>query len=120
GATWSAPVSFATLQQPVCTFPPTCFNISGGPFRSGGTYPAPAFDAARDRLYVIAADIRGTYAQTYFWSLNPHTLQVVRGPVAVAPGAGDQFQSEISTSAAGRIDGSFYDRRYSANALVDL
>jgi hypothetical protein len=38
----------------------------------------------------------------------------------VAPGAGDQFQSEISTSPAGRVDISFYDRRYSANTLVDL
>jgi hypothetical protein len=120
GATWSTPVQFAALTNPVCTFPPGCFNISGGAFRSGGTYPAPAFDAARDRLYVIAPDIRGTYAQVYLWTLNPHTLQLIRGPVAVAPGAGDQFQSEISTSPGGRIDISFYDRRYSANQLVDL
>src|SRR5215472_14058417 len=44
GRTWSAPVQFATLTDPVCIFPPNCFNISGGPFRAGGTYPAPAFD----------------------------------------------------------------------------
>ena len=44
GATWSDPIQFATLVNPVCVFPPGCFNISGGAFRAGGTYPSPAFD----------------------------------------------------------------------------
>ncbi len=37
GMTWSAPVLFATLVNPVCVFPTYCFNISGGQFRAGGT-----------------------------------------------------------------------------------
>src|SRR5256885_5477887 len=28
GATWSAPFQFAAFTNPVCTFPPACFNIS--------------------------------------------------------------------------------------------
>jgi hypothetical protein len=71
GVSWSAPVQFATLTNPVCVFPPGCFNISGGQFRAGGTYPAPAFDVAHNRLDVLIADIRGTYAQMYLYSLKP-------------------------------------------------
>src|SRR2546429_441958 len=44
GASWSAPVRLATFQNPVCVFPPYCFNISGAPFRGPGSYPVPAFD----------------------------------------------------------------------------
>ena len=49
GRSWSPPVQFASLTNPVCVFPPFCFNIAGGQFRAGGSYPAPAFDS-RARL----------------------------------------------------------------------
>jgi hypothetical protein len=49
GLSWGNPVQFAALTNPVCVFPPYCFNISGGAFRAGGSYPAPAFDTTRDR-----------------------------------------------------------------------
>jgi hypothetical protein len=120
GLTWSAPYRFATMTNPVCIFPPYCFNISGGQFRGGGTYPAPAFDLARDRLDVIFADIRGTYAQVYFTSAPASDLTNWSAPRPIAPAAGDRFQAEMSTSPGGRIDVSFYDRAYSANTLVDL
>lgn len=57
GLDWSAPVQFAALTNPVCTFPPYCFDISGGQFRAGGTYPAPAFDPVNNRLDVLVSDI---------------------------------------------------------------
>ena len=44
GFTWTDPVLVTAFHNPVCTFPPYCFNIAGTPFRSGGSYPAPAFD----------------------------------------------------------------------------
>jgi hypothetical protein len=117
--TWSTPIAFATLDNPVCVFPPGCFNISGGQFRAGGTYPAPAFDAARNRLDVVYADIKGTYAQIYFQSAPAGDLTAWTAPKAIAPAAGDQFEAEMST-AAGRIDVAYYDRSYSHNRLVDL
>ncbi len=119
GATWSAPVQFAALQNPVCIFPPYCFNISGGAFRAGGTYPAPAFDPVRNRLDVTFPDIRGTYAQIYFTSLRPD-LSLAQTPTAIVPGNGDRFESELTIAPNGRIDVSFYDRGYSGNQLVDL
>jgi hypothetical protein len=117
--TWSTPVRFATLSDPVCVFPPTCFNISGGQFRAGGTYPAPAFDAARNRLDVVYADIKGTYAQIYFQSAPAADLTSWTAPKAIAPAAGDQFEAEMGT-AGGRIDVAYYDRKYSHNRLVDV
>ena len=78
GHTWSTPVQFGTLANAVCMFPPDCFNLSGGGFRTGGSYPAPSFDTARNRLLVAIADIAGTYAQTYLYTLNPATLQPTR------------------------------------------
>ena len=33
GATWSAAQRVGTIVNPVCLFPPSCFNISGGQFR---------------------------------------------------------------------------------------
>jgi hypothetical protein len=119
GTTWSTPVQFAALQNPVCIFPPYCFNISGGQFRAGGTYPAPAFDPVRNRLDVVFPDIRGPYAQIYFTSLRPD-LTVDRAPTAVAPGSADRFENELSIAPNGRIDLSFYDRGYSGNQLVDV
>lgn len=119
GATWSAPVQFATLTNPVCVFPPTCFNISGGAFRAGGTYPAPAFDNARNRLDVVVADIRGQFADQYLYSLDPATL-AVDFTTAIPGVQGDRFEGELSAAPNGRLDVSFYDRGYSGNALVDL
>lgn len=119
GLTWTAPSLVAAFNNPVCTFPPYCFNISGGQFRSGGSYPAPAFDSVRNRLDLIYPDIIGPFAQIYFTSA-PADLSSWTAPAAIAPASGDRFQNEISISAGGRIDVSFYDRSYSANQLVDL
>ena len=120
GASWSTPQQLGTFVNPVCTFPPYCFNLSGGPFRSGGSYPAPGYDPVRDRLDVIYADIDGQYAQVYFTSASAKDLTRWTAPIAIAPAAGDRFQAEMSVAPNGRIDVSFYDRSYSANALVDM
>jgi hypothetical protein len=118
GLTWGAPVQFATLTNPVCVFPPGCFNISGGQFRAGGTYPAPAFDNAHNRLDVLIADIRGPYAQMYLYSLKPDlTLDF---STQIPGGSGDRFMGELSSAPNGRLDASYWDRSYSGNALVDL
>ncbi len=119
GLSWSTPVQFATLTNPVCVFPPSCFNISGGQFRAGGTYPAPAFDPAHHQLDVLVADIRGQYADMYFYALDPATLSV-DFTTAVPGGKGDRFEGELSAAPNGRLDASFYDRGYSGNTLVDL
>src|SRR5207302_6440752 len=120
GATWTQPYQFAAFQNPVCTFPPYCFNIEGGAFRSGGSYPSPAYDATRRRLYAIFPDIQGRYAQVYFTYASVDDLMNWSEPAAIAPAAGDRFQAEMSIAPNGRIDVSFYDRSYSANALVDM
>ena len=74
GATWSSPILFATLVNPVCVFPDYCFNISGGQFRAGGTYPVPAYDTVRNRLVVAYADIVGPYGQMYVTSASASDL----------------------------------------------
>jgi hypothetical protein len=119
GVTWSAPVQFATYTNPVCVFPPSCFNIAGGQFRAGGSYPVPAFDTVHNRLDVLTADIRGRYAGMYFYSLNPDTL-TLNFASSIPGGAGDRFEGELSAAPNGRLDASFYDRGYSGNSLVDL
>ena len=118
GVTWGTPVQFASLTNPVCLFPPDCFNISGGGFRAGGSYPAPAFDAARNRLDVLISDIRGPYAQMYLYSLKPDLS--VDFSTLVPAGFGDRFMGELSAAPNGRLDASFWDRGYSNNQLVDL
>jgi hypothetical protein len=120
GATWSRPIRFSTLVDPVCVFPPYCFNISGGAFRAGGTYPAPAFDAARNRLVVAYADIAGLFGQMYVTSAPADDLSDWTPPQAVAPAPADQFMGELGISPSGRYDLSFYDREYTGNELVDL
>jgi hypothetical protein len=120
GDSWSVPYRFASLTDAVCLFPPSCFTISGGEFRAGGSYPVPAFDPANNRLYVAYADHKGSYAQMYIQSAPVADLTSWTAPKAIASGAGDQFQGEISIAANGRIDASFYDRRYTGNTLVDL
>jgi len=118
GSSWSAPVQFAALENPVCVFPPNCFDISGGQFRAGGSYPSPAFDPVRNRLDVAIPDIRGTYAQIYLYSLRPDLT--LAGQTTVPTGLGDRFENELTIAPNGRIDLSFYDRGYSGNRLVDL
>ncbi|MDQ1484631.1 MAG: hypothetical protein QOJ62_324 [Actinomycetota bacterium] len=119
-STWSTPILFATLANPVCLFPPSCFNISGGQFRGPGSYPAPAFNTADGRLYVAYADLKGSYAQIYVQSASGADLNHWTTPAAVAPAAADRFGAELSIASTGRIDLSFYDRSYSANQLVDV
>jgi hypothetical protein len=120
GATWSTPIQFATLVNPVCVFPPGCFNISGGAFRAGGTYPAPAFDAARNRLVVAYADIAGLFGQMYVTWASASDLTHWTTPQAIAPAPADQFMGELGIAPNGRYDVSFYDREWTSNQLVDL
>jgi hypothetical protein len=118
GSSWSTPVQFATLEDPVCVFPTFCFNISGGQFRAGGSYPAPAWDAVHNRLVVLIADIRGLYAQMYVYALKPDLS--LDFTTQIPGGFGDRFMGELSTAPNGRLDASFWDRGYSGNRLVDL
>jgi hypothetical protein len=118
--TWSTPIRFATLADPVCVFPPYCFNISGGQFRAGGTYPVPAFSAADGRLYVAYADIKGSVGQIYVQSAPGNDLTHWTAPAAVAPSSADQFEAELSIAPNGRLDLSYYDRGYTANQQVDV
>ena len=120
GATWSAPILFATLVNPVCIFPTYCFNISGGQFRAGGTYPVPAYDTLRNRLVVAYADIVGPYGQMYVTSAAASDLSSWTAPKAIAPASADQFMGEFGIAPNGRYDASFYDRRYTNNLLFDL
>jgi hypothetical protein len=118
GLSWSDPVKFADLTDPVCMEPPDCFNVAGGAFRAGGSYPAPAFDTTRDRLDVAVADIRGDFAQIYLYSLKPDLS--LDFETQVTDCTGDCFEAELSAASGGRLDLSFYDRSYSKNKLVDL
>src|SRR5256886_9223078 len=72
GATWTAPFAFSVYANPVCIFPSFCFNIpvgpSGTPFRGPGSYPAPAFDATRNRVEVVFADLVNGLGRIYFTS----------------------------------------------------
>ena len=120
GATWSTPRQFATLVNPVCIFPTYCFNISGGQFRAGGTYPAPAFDVLRNRLVVAYADIAGPFGQMYVTSASANDLTSWTTPLAIAPASADQFMGELGIAPNGRYDVSFYDREYTLNQLVDF
>lgn len=120
GATWSNPIQFASLVNPVCLFPTFCFNISGGQFRAGGTYPVPAYDALRNRLVVAYADIVGPYGQMYVTSASANDLVHWTPSRAIAPWPADQFMGEFGIAPNGRYDASFYDRRYTNNVLVDL
>ena len=124
GVTWSAPVQFATLKNPVCLFPPYCFNVTGGPFRGPGSYPVPAFDPTRRRLYVAYADIVGPLAQLFLaYAPEDHvTVQPQWTTIQMAPGAsGDRLNVEMSIErVSGRIDFISDDRSYSNNTLVDI
>lgn len=121
GASWSAPVQIGTFQNPVCLYPPYCFNISGTPFRGPGSYPAPAFDPVRNRLYVAYSDIVNGVAQVFLTYASANDLAHWSTPVAVAPNtAGDRLNAELSIEpVSGRIDIGMYDRSWTNNALVD-
>jgi hypothetical protein len=122
GATWSAPVQFGTFQNPVCLFPPYCFNISGAPFRGPGSYPAPAFDPTRNRLYVAYTDIVNGVAQGLLTWADAKDLTHWSTPAIVAPTtAGDRLNVELSIEpSSGRLDAMFYDRSWTNNSLVDV
>ena len=121
GQTWSTPIQFAVFNNPVCIFPPYCFNISGGAFRGPGSYPAPAYNVADNRIYVAYSDIVNGLGRVLITSAAANDLTKWSTPVEVAPGgAGDRFAAELGTAPNGRIDVAFYDRSYTANRAVDL
>ena len=121
GQTWSAPFAFTIYNNPVCLFPPSCFNIPGGAFRAPGSYPAPAFDAARNRLDVVYSDIDTDGGAKVFVTWAPaNDLTHWSTPTVVAPGSGDRFGAELSATPGGRLDVMFDDRSYSGNTLVDV
>ena len=124
GATWGPPVQFARFQNPVCLFPPYCFNISGTPFRGPGSYPVPAFDPIGKRLYVAFSDIVNDTAQLFLASAPETGVSDVKQwtTIPMAPGAtGDRINVEMSIEqGSGRIDFISQDRSYSDNKLVDI
>jgi hypothetical protein len=122
GQTWGTPFQFAVFTNPVCIFPPSCFNISGAPFRGPGSYPAPAYNPVDNRLYVAYADIDvDGLAKVFITSASASDLTrwTPRSVVASVP-VGDRFAAELGIAPNGRIDVAFYDRSYTANTLVDL
>jgi hypothetical protein len=121
GASWSAPVRFGTFQNPVCLFPPSCFNIAGGQFRGPGSYPVPAFDPTRNRLFVAYTDITGGFGQVFLTSASATQLGTWTTPQVVSPAPADRINVEMSIEpASGRIDMMTNDRSWSGNALFDV
>lgn len=121
GATWGAPIRVGMFQNPVCLYPPYCFNISGGQFRGPGSYPVPAFDPTSHRLYVAYTDIVEGKAQVFLTYATVSDLTRWSAPQVVAPGSGDRINVEMSVEpGSGRIDMMANDRSYSGNALLDV
>ena len=121
GQTWSAATQLATFQNPVCLFPPSCFNISGAAFRGPGSYPVPAFDPTRGRLYVAYTDIRDNRAQIFLTYAAASKLTVWSAPAVVAPASGDRINVEMSIEPqTGRIDLMTNDRSWTGNTLFDV
>ena len=121
GHAWSAPIALGTFQNPVYLFPPYCFNIAGAPFRGPGSYPAPALDTIRKRLYVAYTDIIGSRAQILLTYASLTDLTRWSAPQIVAPGAGDRINVEMSIEPnTGRIDLMANDRGWTSNALFDV
>src|SRR5205807_2223020 len=83
---------------------------SGTPFRGPGSYPAPAFDARRNRADVVFADLVNGLGRIYFTSAAASDPGHWSPPVEIAPGRGDRFGAEISVATNGRIDVMFDDR----------
>jgi hypothetical protein len=121
GTTWSKPFRFATFQNPVCVFPPYCFNISGAPFRGPGSYPVPAFDPTTRRLYVAYTDIVGRKAQILLTYADVADITKWSTPAIVAPASGDRINVELSVEpGSGRLDLMTNDRSYTGNTLFDV
>ena len=121
GVTWSAPFQFATFQNPVCLFPPSCFNVTGPQFRGPGSYPVPAFDPTTRRLFVAFTDIIGSTAQILLTSASIDDLATWATPQVVAPAGGDRINVEMSVDrTSGRIDLMANDRSWSGNSLYDI
>ncbi len=124
GATWSAPTVFSLYNNPVCLYPPYCYNIAGGAFRGPSSYPAPAFDPVRNRLDVVYSDIDVDGRAKVFFTWAPADAATSAAawatPSVVAPSSGDRFGAELSIGPGGRLDVMFDDRSYSGNALVDV
>ncbi|MFN2570075.1 MAG: sialidase family protein [Gemmatimonadales bacterium] len=121
GATWSNSLQFGTFQNPVCLYPPYCFNISGTPFRAPGSYPATAFDPTTNRLYVAYTDVVAGKAQILLTYANVADLTQWSTPAIVAPGSGDRINVELSVEpASGRLDLMTNDRSFSGNTLFDV
>ena len=121
GATWSNSFQFATFQNPVCLYPPYCFNISGAQFRAPGSYPAPAFDPTTGRLYVAYTDIVNGKAQILLTYANVSDITKWSTPVIVAPASGDRINVELSVEpSSGRLDLMTNDRSYTGNTLFDV
>jgi len=122
GASWTAPYRFGSFQNPVCLYPPYCFNISGGQFRGPGSYPVPAVDLVRNRLVVAYTDIVDGRAQILLTSAPLSNLFAPwSAPAVVAPGAGDRINVEMSIEpGSGRIDLMANDRSWSSNTLFDV
>jgi hypothetical protein len=121
GASWSAPYRIGLFQNPVCLYPPYCFNISGAQFRGPGSYPVPAFDPTTKRLYVAYTDIVAGTAQVLLTSADVANLSQWSAPQVVAPGGGDRINVEMSIEpTSGRIDMMANDRSWSGNTLFDV
>ncbi len=121
GATWSKSFRFGTFQNPVCLYPPYCFNISSAPFRAPGSYPVPAFDPTTHRLYVAYTDIVANKAQVLLTYADVGDITKWSAPAIVAPAAGDRINVELSVEAgSGRLDMMTNDRSYSGNTLFDV
>jgi hypothetical protein len=123
GRSWTVPFQFGTFQNPVCVYPPYCFNISGGQFRGPGSYPVPAVDPVRGRLVVAYTDIIGGRGQIlHTWARLEKVLSPWTAPQIVLPGAGDRINVEMSIEpGSGRIDLMSNDRSWSSNnTLFDI
>ena len=124
GVTWSTPVVFSLYANPVCLFPSFCFNISGNPFRGPGSYPASAFDATRNRLDVVYADIAPDGLAQVFFTFAPASgvtdASQWSAPRVIAAASGDRFGAEVAVAPGGRVDVMFDDRSYRGNTLVDV
>jgi len=121
GASWSKPIQLGQFQNPVCLYPPSCFNISGGAFRGPGSYPVPALDPTRNRLVVAYTDIVAGRAQILITSADLAALGRWSAPQVVAPGTGDRINVEMSIEpGSGRMDLMANDRSWSGNSLFDV
>jgi len=121
GLSWSAPALIGLFQNPVCLYPPYCFNISGAQFRGPGSYPVPAFDPTTKRLYVAYTDIVGGTAQVLMTYANVAAISQWSPAQVVAPAGGDRINVEMSVEpTTGRIDMMANDRSWSGNTLFDV